>query len=428
MRMCKPLIIAVFLAGTLPACVNAREPWLANIASEPGMAFDPIPVPTPSSVLSAPAETLPMPSPSSASPAASAASPPAAASAAATGQFAPNNDPLLMAAQQAGTGACGPLGNDCPGYRLYAVADALFLARNAALEDRPLVLNEDTGATLISSQSLQWGFAPGVRAFFGERKPVGWGWEVGYLGIYNSTSSQQVFGPGNLIAPGNFGITAPQFNTADLMQLDYVSTLNMGEANIFWYDCCGTGQAPAGQCQTDACAQPCGSCRCIDWLVGFRYAGLSETAGFTSTCCGLTETSAYDVTAGTTLFGGQIGVRGRRDYQHWAMEGWLKVGLAGTWLSQTQAPVVDPVNPDPLIRGASSASATGLGGFADANASLIYRLNRHWGVRAGFNVIWLGNVALAADQWNFNQVTAVDSVSNSSLLLLGGNLGVEARW
>lgn len=41
--------------------------------------------------------------------------------------------------------------------------DALFLARYAALEDRPLVLNEDTGGTIISSQNLQWGFAPGMR-------------------------------------------------------------------------------------------------------------------------------------------------------------------------------------------------------------------------------------------------------------------------
>lgn len=425
MRVFKTLIIAVVVAIAVQAGAAAREPWPANMPAQPGLTFDPIPLPAPSSVLSAPAETLPTPAAVASSPAAPAA---AAAAAPVASQFAATNDPMLMAAQEAGAGACGPLCNDCPGYRLYAVADALFLARYAALEDRPLVLNEDTGATLVSSQNLQWAFAPGVRAFFGERKPVGWGWEVGYLGVYNATSSEQVFGPGNLIAPGNFGTTAPQFNTADLMQLNYVSTLNMGEANVFWYDCCGTGQAPAGQCQTDACAKPCGSCRCIDWLAGFRYASLAETAGFTSTCCGLTETSMYDVTSATNLFGGQVGVRGRRDYQHWAVEGWLKVGLAGVSLSQSQAPVIDPVNPDPPIRGASSASATGLGGFADANGSLIYRINRHWGVRAGLNLIWLGNVALAADQWNFNQVTSVDSVSNGSLILMGGNLGVEARW
>ncbi|MFM7035965.1 MAG: hypothetical protein ACKOYJ_12425 [Planctomycetia bacterium] len=325
--------------------------------------------------------------------------------------------------------ACGlPCDTGCPGYRLYAAVDALFLARYAALEDRPLVLNEDTGGTIISSQNLQWGFAPGMRAFFGERKPAGWGWEVGYLGVYNSTSNAQVFGPGNLIAPGTFGTSAPQFNSADLMRLNYVSTLNMGEANIFWYKCCGTGQNPAGQCGADGCAQPCGSCQCLDWLAGFRYAGLSDAAGFSSTCCGLTETSAYNVNSNSSLFGCQIGVRGRRDYERWAAEGWLKVGLGGTWLSQSQSPVIDPVNPDPPIRGASSASSTGLGGFADANASLIYRINQTWGVRAGLNMIWLGNVALAADQWNFTQTTAIDSVSNGSLYLLGGNLGVEARW
>jgi hypothetical protein len=326
-------------------------------------------------------------------------------------------------------GACGPLLDAaCPGYRLYGVVDALFLARYAAIADRPLAFNEDTGATLLTTQDLQWAFAPGVRAFFGERRPGHCGWEVGYLGVYGMNSSAQALGPGNLIAPGDLGATASQFNSADLMSVRYLSTLNMAEANLFWYECCDGGRCQS-PCQDGACQpQPaCGTCQCIDWLAGFRWAGLNESANFNSTCCGLTETSVYGVGTDSNLFGGQIGVRGRKDYGHWACEGWMKVGLAGVWMSQTQSPILDFETGIPY-RGASSSNASGLAGFADANASAIYKFNRTWGLRLGINAIWLGNVALAPDQWDFSQTAAVTTVNTGSLILLGANVGIEARW
>ena len=328
-------------------------------------------------------------------------------------------------------GACGAIDDGCPGYRLYVIADALFMGRYSGIANRPLAFNEDTGATVLSTQPLQWGFVPGVRLFFGERKPGGCGWEVGYIGLYGLYSTTQAFGPSNLIAPGDLGLNGNQFNSADLMNVSYASTLNMGEANVFWYDCCGGGNACQSGCQggcpADACQPACGSCRCIDWLAGFRFANLGETANFASTCCGLTETSNYGVGATSNLFGGQVGVRGRKDYGHWACEGWMKLGLAGVWMSQSQSPIINFETGLPYRNG-SSSSATGLAGFADANASVIYKFNRIWGVRAGVNAIWLGNVALAPNQWDFSQTSSVTTINTGSLFLLGGNVGVEARW
>lgn len=344
----------------------------------------------------------------------------------------PDNSVLAPGGEQAqgviAGGACGPIDDGCPGYRLYAIVDALFLARYSGIANRPLAFNENTGATLLTSQDLQWAFAPGVRAFFGERKPGNCGWEVGYLGVYGMNTSTQAYGPGNLIAPGDLGANASQFNSADLMNINYQSTLNMAEANLFWYECCGTGGCQSG-CQDGSCQpQPtCGSCSCIDWLAGFRFAGLNESANFASTCCGLTETSVYGVGATSNLFGAQVGVRGRRDYAHWACEGWMKVGLAGVWMNQTQSPIIDFETGIPY-RGASSSNASGLAGFADANASAIYKFNRMWGLRLGVNAIWLGNVALAPDQWDFSQTASVTSIDTASLILLGANVGIEARW
>ena len=387
--------------GLLGDTSSAAQPWPYSVAAAPDLPFEPLPLPDAGSALTG------TPTPAGA---------PGAAS----------NSVLFPGPESTIAGACGPIDTGCPGYRLYATFDALFMARYSGIASRPLAFNENTGATVLGTQSLQWGFVPGVRTFFGERKPGGCGWEVGYLGLYGMNTSAQVFGAGNLIAPGDVGTNAPQFNSADLMNVNYLSTLNMAEANIFWYDCCGTNPCQSG-CKDNACEPSCGSCRCIDWLAGFRWAGLNESANFNSTCCGLTETSVYGVRTTSNLFGGQVGVRARQDYAHWACEGWLKVGLAGVWMGQTQAPIIDFASGLPY-RDGSNSSASAMTGFADANASAIYKINRTWGLRAGINAIWLGNMALAPNQWDFSQTSSVNSINPGSLLLLGANVGAEARW
>ncbi len=413
----------------------AREPWPDRFAMAPDLPFEPLALPNaeplpPAAQYQAPRmqATQALPAPAQAAPAYQPAGRPTLAASPAM-QEIPDASVLAPTQEPIAAAACGPCDDGCPGYRLYAVADALFMTRYSAINDRPLVLNENTGATLLSSQDLQWGFVPGIRAFFGERRPGNCGWEVGYLGLYGLYNDSQVFGPANLIAPGDVGANANQFNSADLMNVSYQSTLNMAEANLFWYDCCGTDpcQTGAGGCQTGACEQPCSSCRCIDWLAGFRWAGLQESADFSSTCCGLKETSVYGVGTASNLFGAQVGVRGRKDYCHWACEGWMKLGLAGVWMSQTQSPIIDFETGIPY-RKASESTATGLAGFADANASAIYKFNQTWGLRLGLNAIWLGNVALAPNQWDFSQTAAVNTIDTASLVLLGANVGLEARW
>lgn len=390
--------MAVVVATAVIGNASAAERWPYDMAVVPENSLASLPLPTDTSVLLPPGANIPQ----------------------------TTHDQQPQQGQQPQPGICGPLDDGCPGYRLYAIADVMFMGRYSTVADRPLAFNEDTGDAVMSTQNLQWTFAPGIRTFFGERRPAGWGWEVGYLGLYGMYSNDQVLGPGNLIAPGDLGAGASQFNSADLMKVNYSSTLNMAEANVFWYDCCGSKPCQGG-CPTNACQTPCGNCTCIDWLAGFRWAGLNESANFASTCCGLTETSNYGVGANSSLFGVQIGVRGRKDYCHWAYEGWMKLGLAGVWMNQSQSPIVDFETGIPYREG-STSSSTGMGGFADANASVIYKFNRTWGVRAGANVIWLGNVALAPDQWDFSQTASVTTINTGSLFLIGGNLGLEARW
>ena len=63
------------------------------------------------------------------------------------------------------------------------------------------------------------------------------------------------------------------------------------------------------------------------------------------------------------------------------------------------------------------------------NITAIYKLNQRWGLRAGYNMLWLTGVALAPSQWNFSIPEAVTAINNDGgLFLYGANLGVEARW
>jgi hypothetical protein len=166
----------------------------------------------------------------------------------------------------------------------------------------------------------------------------------------------------------------------------------------------------------------------IDWIAGFRWAGLEEQAAldFTSSTSG--ATNSYAVQTSSNLFAGQLGLRGRTQWRHWAVEAGIKAGLAGTALSQSQAAIIDPNTG--LYRPAGATQTGGVGGIFDINASLVRRLSQTWWLRLGYSSFWLTGVALAPDQFDFaastQPVTTIDV--NKSLWLGGANLGLEKRW
>jgi hypothetical protein len=61
---------------------------------------------------------------------------------------------------------------------------------------------------------------------------------------------------------------------------------------------------------------------------------------------------------------------------------------------------------------------------------VIYRLTDVWGIRAGYNVVWIDGLALAPNQFAFNNVDGTGSAlaSSGGIFLNGANLGLEARW
>jgi hypothetical protein len=67
---------------------------------------------------------------------------------------------------------------------------------------------------------------------------------------------------------------------------------------------------------------------------------------------------------------------------------------------------------------------------ADINLSVVYRLTSVWGLRVGYNLMWIEGLALAPNQWDFSTADGAGSGLDSAggIFLNGANLGLEARW
>jgi hypothetical protein len=310
------------------------------------------------------------------------------------------------------------------GQETFAVVDALLMQRDNAANPAPLVIDNDTQATAIAGTTPQFPVAGGVRAVFGQHAPDRVGWEVGYTGVYGMSADASTSGAGNLQVPTPLAGDVTTLRNASQATVTYGSVLNSAEANLlcterFWHG----ARRSAYEAERQSCTAT------VDWLAGFRWAGLDERSGI-----GLTDPTAdtlgtYSVRSSSNLFGGQIGLRGRAQWQAWALEGWLKAALAGAALSQSQDPIVDSVSG--LVQRTGRGSQTGtVGGVFDLGGTLVYRIDDTWGLRFGYSMLWLTGVALAPDQFDFsnnlNAGTAVDG--NATLWLGGGTLGLEARW
>jgi len=312
--------------------------------------------------------------------------------------------------------------------RSYAVFDALFLQRNNATVKRPLIV--DTAAPtvpLISTGDLTSTIGTGARLLYGTYGEEDVGWEVGYLGVYGMYANKPVSGDQSLAAVDPSFAAQAGFGNGSFSAATYSSNLNSVECNLVLHEYDGgfnrRSPRPWQRCDGYDGGH-------VDWLAGFRWADVEESALLSMRSTNPTPVSSYGVTTSSNLFAAQVGIRGRMAFERWATEGFMKVGIAGTSLSQSQT-MVDAFDPTPL-RSPRSGTAAGMGMIAEMNWSAIYRIDDVWGFRVGYNLMSLTGLALAPDQWLFSTGrTAADGTAvqgTGSLFLCGGSLGLEARW
>ncbi|MFM8578981.1 MAG: BBP7 family outer membrane beta-barrel protein [Planctomycetaceae bacterium] len=312
----------------------------------------------------------------------------------------------------------------------YAVLDVLYLQTNNATKNAPLALqNEstsDSGAVALSTDALESSMAPGLRLFYGSHGDDDLGWEVGWLGLWSMHADAAAFGDETLRLPGDLGTIADSgFDRASAVEPRRNAGLNMIEVNFF--DSCRFGGCDP--CAKRAMHRSTDFATARDWMLGIRWAGLEDTAALDVTAEVGDEPTSYRVTASSNLIGPQVGYRRHTQWRGWGVETWAKAAVVASILSQSQGPVVGPFD-GVLIRGPRSVDDEGMGMIGDLNFTIIRRINDTWGVRLGYNLIWVTGVALAADQWDFTDTPESGTGLNStgSLFLQGVNLGLEGRW
>ena len=201
--------------------------------------------------------------------------------------------------------------------------------------------------------------------------------------------------------------------------------LNVVELNLLQSDFSGRCD-PRSRWPTLRCRQETE----FDWIGGLFWAGLDEQAALRVTVAAGEPTTAYRVATSSNLFGGQLGMRGRRTWDRFSLEGALKAGLGGAWLSQSASPITSSLSSDFEWRPGREAADTGLGFLSSMNLSMAYRFTDVWGLRLGYNLAWLSGVALAPNQWDFTDTpTSGTGVQDAGgVFLHGANVGLEARW
>jgi hypothetical protein len=307
--------------------------------------------------------------------------------------------------------ACCPdiAGRLCP--CSYLVVEGLILGRDNQ-SDRDLALDLNTDEELLGSGELDFDWTGGVRALYGTRVCGCLSFELGYLGVYSNSASDGVELADSLMLPGDLGLQVNNFFGADDVDARYSSDLHSFEANSV---CCCCG------------CDSCGHCRSIEWLSGWRYLNFNEDFSISS-FDDAEGTTVYAVDADNHLFGGQIGVRYRQCRGRWSWESTGKAGLFVNYMEQSQAPIID--FPAFMFRDGQEGDDTRLAFVGDLNLTGIYQLTRVWGLRFGYNLIWLEGVALAPDQLDFTNAanSGREVRDGGGVLLHGFNVGGEARW
>ena len=308
----------------------------------------------------------------------------------------------------------------------YLLIDFLFFKRDNGTNGA--TITQDTGGTLpaLTTRSTNPVTAPGIRLFGGRLRKNGIGWEFGYTGVFGMFGERSIQAPPTLQIPGDLGNGVTGWTNLDAVRSTYTSSLNMCEVNLFTSETTVKG-GPHSPFPWHRVHDP--FIHEFQWLGGLRWAGFHDIASLQPNGS-ISGPGAYTITTSSQMFGPQFGFKTKRRWHKWALEGWAKATLAGTFLDSDSAPITTASGGAFQYRPQTSARDVGVGFVGDVNYSLVRRLNHRWSLRAGYNLIWLSGVALAPNQFDFTFTTASGSqlVDGGSVFLHGANLGLEACW
>ena len=283
----------------------------------------------------------------------------------------------------------------------YFNGDIIFLWRDNRSNVQSIVNSIAPATSVFNTRNVDFDTGIGPSFRIGHMNDECTGLEVQYFSALDFSGEADVISPGNLAGAGQF-LQLPGWDNVDEMHADYTSELHNVEINH---------QSTWGR---------------LSLLAGFRYLRLTDDLGIRAITFG-TGSDDYRVHSENNLFGAQLGGRYRACYNTFFWEFTGKAGVFGNDANQSQF----------LTAGGSSVvlrNFTGAGGttsfVGDMNISAGFQLTDIWSFRCGYNLLWIDQVALAADNLDFNLVptagTGIDK--RGDVFLHGINIGLEGRW
>lgn len=283
----------------------------------------------------------------------------------------------------------------------YFRVEALALHRSQGVRDGVLV-ETDAGAPLLGAEDLNFSLEPGISALVGHRIDSMSAWEIAYFGANQWDENLRTASLANLDLPDPIGTDVDDFNNADVITVESLSSFHSAEVN-YLHDF----------------AQ-------VSGLIGVRYVNWEELLTI-SALDNDGDISDYEVGTSNNLYGGQIGLRLARQGPRLNWEFTGKAGIFGNDAQQRQTLMDDD---NTIVVRSVGSRESGVSFVGDANLSAHCPLNRVWSVRAGYNVIWLTGLGFAADQVDFtndlNSGTTLDR--DGTVVVHGLNVGLEALW
>jgi len=296
---------------------------------------------------------------------------------------------------------------------LFFRAEAFMLRRSQPLPTRPLVV-DGTGTTRLATGDLHF------------RNEVGQKFDIGYE--FNECATiaftfweVQDWQPTNGVVSANNDLTLPgavtmggqpaNFINANSIQATYqtmIKNYEINYTNATWFDR-------------------------VSLLGGFRYVDMIDRLALVSTrvagAPNQVGTSDYIVRVTDALLGGQIGAVIHYDIDLWRFE---FTGKSGLYNNQAQFNKFLGDNNNQVVVNAQAAPANlaTLAAINEMNLSFTRRLSNHLAVRAGYNVMWITNTALASDQldYSLNQTASGTVLGGGDLFLYGVNVGADLRF
>jgi hypothetical protein len=156
----------------------------------------------------------------------------------------------------------------------------------------------------------------------------------------------------------------------------------------------------------------------VTWLAGFRYLELDERFH-----ADIPSDVTLDVATRNRLYGAQFGAEAQLwQLGCWSFEGTGRLGLLGN--AATHEGVFDTQQSSEVRRASDGAVAF----LIEAGLAAVYPITPRLSVRGAYNVLWLGNVAVATDQVsvsNFVGDTGIDP--HGDAFYHGAFVGIEYR-